>query len=482
MRLAKLSLTLGISCLLAATASAAGWKGAKIMPKSDQLTLQVGGMVTGSVYDIGWPAVVEDADGRWLWLRDEGGYSARPVAGWVYADDVLKLEEARDYYTALIGDQTPAWVYWLRGIYWEGQHEPGIAFSDYKNAADRDPENRLEDVQIRLGRLTAQNLFQNAPVHTLSNDDRNQYEYHFNRVKNSSRPQLYLEWASALSMACKCHQRAVNAEGTVLPTPAPNGEKPRGAADAPAGNSTASAKIGDKEIFDTARKDALEKLATAKSLNKRWWRVPMAEAEMLLDLCQKESADGAVEPNENVSAKDLARAEECFDDAIALNPNSPDAYRDRAEVLRLQYQLANLHFHLGAGAVNGITAEQRHLLQEAKQSATTACNMTLFRQPQCLKVLAEVCGDLQDKPKAAKYAKSAAEYASEDDKDMMKKLGDKYVKDIDPKDPAAMASAGAILYVPAGFNSGAAGATAASAPKLELNYVDRSQSSYDVDH
>ncbi|HEV2969680.1 MAG TPA: hypothetical protein VGY55_06795 [Pirellulales bacterium] len=465
--------------MLVATASAAGWKGAKVMPKSDQLMLQVGGMPTGSVYDIAWPAVVEEANGRWLWLRDEGGYSARPVAGWVYADDVLKLEEARDYYTALMSDQTPAWVYWLRGIYWEGQREPGIALSDYKNAADRDPENRLEDVRIRLGRLTAQNLFQNAPVHAMSKNDRDQYEYYFNRIKNSSRPQLYLEWASALSMACKCHQRAVTAEA-VLPTPAPNGEKTRGAADAKAGDAAANTKKGNDEIFETARTDALEKLATAKRFNRRWWRVPMAEAEMLLDLCQKESANGEVEPNENVSDKDLARAAECFDDAIALNPNSPDAYRDRAEVLRLQYRLSNLQFHLGSGMGNGISAEQRHLLQVAKQSATTACNMTLFRQPQCLKVLAEICADTSDLPKAAKYAQSAAEYAQEDDKSMMKKLGDKYVNLLSPKDVAILTSSGSV-YVPAGFNSGAPGATGETAAKLEVNYVDRSLRSYDAD-
>jgi hypothetical protein len=106
--------------------------------------------------------------------------------------------------------------------------------------------------------------------------------------------------------------------------------------------------------------------------------------------------------------------------------------------------------------------------------------MTLFRQPQCLKVLAEICADMPDLPKAAKYAKSAAEYAQEDDKDMMKKLGDKYVNKLSPKDVASLASSGSV-YVPAGFNSGAASATGEPAAKLEFNYVDRSQSSYDAD-
>ncbi len=44
--------------------AAQGWKGARIMPKSGQLKLENNGAVTGTVYDIGWPATVERTEGR----------------------------------------------------------------------------------------------------------------------------------------------------------------------------------------------------------------------------------------------------------------------------------------------------------------------------------------------------------------------------------------------------------------------------------
>ena len=103
MRLNSLNIVLVILFLFPAVSHAAGggWKGAKIMPKADQLIIQ-GGSNSGTIYEMMWPAVVEQTNGRWLWIRDEGGGREQPVAGWVYADDVLKLDEARDYYSELI--------------------------------------------------------------------------------------------------------------------------------------------------------------------------------------------------------------------------------------------------------------------------------------------------------------------------------------------------------------------------------------------
>jgi Tfp pilus assembly protein PilF len=456
---------------MAATASAAGWKGAKIMPKSDRLMLQAGGSASGTIYDIAWPATVEETNGRWLYLRDEGAYNARPVAGWVYADDVLKLDEARDYYSELLRDQPEAWVHWLRGIYWESQREPGIAFLDYRQAAALDPENRLDDVHIRLGRMTAQTLFQNSVARKYSPADREMYEAHFKRVRNG-RPLLYLEWGAALSLACKCHQKAT-APGATDKGPEEIGNVPDGAAAGSAAGDPAKADL--KKLRDAA----LERLAQAKLANRRWWRVPLAEAEMLLDLCRKESADGENEPNENVDSADLGQAQISFDEAITLNPNSPDAYRDRAEVLRLQYRLANpsQKIHL-PGADKGAEIRQRHLLQEAKQSATTACNMTLYRQPQSLKVLAEVCADMQDIEKAAKYAIRAAEYAPEDDRDKLKSLSKKYAGMLG-KGTAGTAIAAAALhqiYVPA---AGTIGTSGEPQREPELYFIDRSLSAFE---
>jgi tetratricopeptide (TPR) repeat protein len=500
MRLNRLTISLAILCLLPAAAQAAGggggWKGAKIMPKSDQLMIQ-GGATSGAIYDMMWPAVVEQTNGRWLWIRDEGGGREQPVAGWVYADDILKVDEARDYYSELIRGDAPAWVYWLRGIVWESQREPGIAKLDYQKAAERDNGNRIDDLHIRLGRLTAQDLFLTGPPHRYGRADKEAIERHFNAVSNVRRPQLYLEWGAALSLACKCHQKAMKAGGNGQPAEAIPG---------PAGKASETQSAGpptDPE-FDDVRDTALKTIGKARTLNRGWWRVAMAEGEMWLDLCRQDSGEGVAKPInnadpqnpskadyspdkeialrvakpiENVKADDLARAVTKFNEAIALNPNSPDAYRDRAEVIRLQANLPDEKLHLPPGAAESAAARKRHMLQEAKQSASTACNMTLYRQPQSLRVLAEICGDLGDFKNAAKYANSAGEYASEDDAEQLKGLSKAYLAKLTIKDPT-LASTLHQLYTQAALGPPATGAAPETPREPELYSIPRSLSAW----
>jgi tetratricopeptide (TPR) repeat protein len=497
MRLWKLIPTILVLCLLPAAVQAAGggWKGAKIMPKSDQLIIQ-GGATSGSIYDMMWPAVVEQTNGRWLWIRDEGGGREQPVAGWVYADDILKVEEARDYYSELIRGDAPAWVYWLRGIVWESQREPGIALLDYQKAAKRENGNRLDDLHIRLGRLTAQDLFLNGPPHRFTRDDNDAIERHFNAVANVRRPQLYLEWGAALSLACKCHQRAMKAGGNSQPAEAILGPADKASETQSAGSPTTPE-------FEKVRDSALEKIGQARTLNRSWWRVAMAEGEMWLDLCRQDPVAEAAKPADNVdpqnqkaklspdeaialgvakpvdtvSAQDLAKAVISFDEAIALNPNSPDAYRDRAEVIRLQANLPDDKLHLLPGAAASAAARKRRLLQEAKQSATAACNMTLYRQPQSLKVLAEICGDLGDYKNAAKYANSAGEYASEDEAEPLKGLSKAYLAKL-TKDNPTVASTLHQLYVPAALGPPTSGAAPETPHEPELYSIPRSLSAW----
>ncbi len=495
MRSKKLNAIFVILPLLpaAAYAAGAGWKGAKIMPKSDQLIIQ-GGATSGGIYDMMWPASVEQTNGRWLWIRDEGGGREQPVAGWVYADDVLKLEEARDYYSELIRGDAPAWVYWLRGIVWENQREPGIALLDYEKAAARDAGNRIDDLHIRLGGLTAQDLFVNGPPHAFGPTDRAAIEHHFKSVSNVRRPQLYLEWGAALSLACKCHQKAMKAAGdgqTPEAIPGPNGSK--------AGN-VESAGLPTQSGFENVRNEALERIGQARTLNRNWWRVAMAEGEMWLDLCRQQSADGATQPMDEtkkadhnelssligtviakpidgIDPHDLEKAIVSFDEAIALNPNSPDAYRDRAEVIRLQANLPDDKLHLLPGAAQAAATRKRHLLQDAKQSASTACNMTLYRQPQSLKVLAEICGDLGDDKNAAKFANSAGEYASEDDAEPLRRLSKAYLAELTKVNPT-LASTLHQLYVPAALGPTPAGTAPESSREPELYSIPRSLSAW----
>ncbi len=489
MRFFRLSVALLILGVLPAAvhAAGAGWKGAKIMPKSDQLIIQ-GGATSGSIYDMMWPAAVEQTNGRWLWIRDEGGGREQPVAGWVYADDVLKLEEARDYYSEMIRGNAPAWVYWLRGIVWENQREPGIALLDYEKAAARDTGNRIDDLHIRLGRLAALDLFVNGPPHRFGDADKAAIERHFKAVGNVRRPQLYLEWGAALSLACKCHQKAMNATDGPMPETIPSP-----AAKASQAESTAQT---TRREFESVRDAALEKIGQARTLNRGWWRVAMAEGEMWLDLCRQQSTDGAdqpidetkkpdrselssfigtviAKPIDGIDPRDLEKAVVSFDEAIALNPNSPDAYRDRAEVLRLQANLPDDKLHLLPGAAQAAAARKRHILQEAKQSATEACKMTLYRQPQSLKVLAEICGDLGDFKNAAKFANSAGEYAGEDDAEPLRGLSKAYLATLTKKNPT-LASTLQLLYVPASLGPTPAGTAPEPRPEPELYFIPRS--------
>jgi tetratricopeptide (TPR) repeat protein len=442
-----------------------------------------------------WPAAVEQTNGRWLWIRDEGGGREQPVAGWVYADDVLKLEEARDYYSELVRGDAPAWVYWLRGIVWENQREPGIALLDYEKAAERDAGNRIDDLHIRLGRLTAQDLFVNGPPHAFGPADRAAIERHFTAVSNVRRPQLYLEWGAALSLACKCHQKAMKAGR--------NGAAPE-ALPGPDGNKASDVELAalpTESDFKDIRKEALNRIGQARTLNRGWWRVAMSEGEMWLDLCRQEStaaeapaADHAAlkdlndpvkkfigtvvaKPIDDVDPRDLAKAVISFDEAIALNPNSPDAYRDRAEVIRLQANLPDDKLHLLPGAAQSAAARKRRLLQEAKQSATEACKMTLYRQPQSLKVLAEICGDLGDYKNAAKFANSAGEYAPEDDAEPLRGLSKAYLAKLTKVNPT-VASTLQLLYVPAALGPSPAGTPPETPREPELYSIPRSLSAW----
>jgi tetratricopeptide (TPR) repeat protein len=81
-----------------------------------------------------------------------------------------------------------------------------------------------------------------------------------------------------------------------------------------------------------------------------------------------------------------------FDQAISLNPNALDAYRDRAEALRLLNRW-----------------------DEAEQSALTACKLSEYRQARSVRTLAQICNDTGRFQSAADYALQAAELASGDE-------------------------------------------------------------------
>ena len=122
----------GVLGLWAAAACAADpWQNCRIMPKSDQLLLRVGREITGDVYQIAWPATVERIEGQWLWIADHGGYRVPAVSGWVSKDEVLKFDEAHDYYMEFLQTADAPWVHWFVGICLEERKESETAQEEY---------------------------------------------------------------------------------------------------------------------------------------------------------------------------------------------------------------------------------------------------------------------------------------------------------------------------------------------------------------
>ncbi len=149
---ARVFLVLGLVAAFASNVGQAGdtWQGAHVVPKSAQVMLTVEAHAVGGVFDIEWPAQVQHADGQWLWIADDGGYSMPPVAGWVAKDDVVKAEDAPAYFTAeILRDPSPA-LHWLLGICWESRGDAKAAIAEYKQA-----EAFFPDAKLRLRSLEA---------------------------------------------------------------------------------------------------------------------------------------------------------------------------------------------------------------------------------------------------------------------------------------------------------------------------------------
>jgi hypothetical protein len=161
---------LGIFFVLAVSAAGAAdpWSGAKIMPQSIQLQVQVAGCTTGSVYQVSWPATVVKIEGQWLWIEEDGGCSSPPVAGWVSKEEVLKLDEANEFYLKSIEKFDQPWLHWFRGIVLEATQQPTAARAEYlaylqlrPSDPDTSPQGVVDrdlqylDAAMRLARLKA---------------------------------------------------------------------------------------------------------------------------------------------------------------------------------------------------------------------------------------------------------------------------------------------------------------------------------------
>ncbi len=269
-----------------------------------------------------------------------------------------------------------------------------------------------------------------------------------------ARPQLFLDWGASLGLACRCSLNAIEE----VPKPATGGSKPAKAADG--GGKLAAAGGQMSPAIEQLHRSAMDCMETAERLNPHWWRVPFSRGEMLLARCERENQEGEMLAAPNARAEELRAAAKYFSQAIAMNPSSPDAYRDRAEVLRLQNRLA-----------------------EAKESAKTACALTLNRQPQSLRALAQIYAEMHNYRDAVSLAHKAAEYSPESRQRKLIAMRDKYIMAMKESTmtEGSLASETPFhyLYVEAATGEKTRGGPAESDDaKPELYFISRSHSAF----
>jgi tetratricopeptide (TPR) repeat protein len=117
---------------------AAGWRGVKVLPKLNAVVKVENKVIqdnkTKVNQKLSLPWVVQDVKDGWLWV----GGSRK---GWVQRSDVVTLDEAPQYYTALInrGEQK-AWAYNMRAIAWEEKGDLDLAVADFGEKLRLEPD------------------------------------------------------------------------------------------------------------------------------------------------------------------------------------------------------------------------------------------------------------------------------------------------------------------------------------------------------
>jgi|GEM_PF-3962269 tetratricopeptide (TPR) repeat protein len=412
--LACFVLTVGL--LGALVGAAAGqdkdpWVGNGVMPVSDNVRLREGRADKGGVRDIGWPARVERREGQWLWISDTTGYSSPPLSGWINTSQVVQLDQGIDYYSKQIGISPQASFYWLRGICWETQGEKEIAKLDFEQAIKRfDAQGASSqssaDAHMRLGRIEAAEA-----THGVADNDQpavgvgpntaaasaQGWLARFERALQGApdRPRFQYEWAEA-------HRKAYEQSGDdahfaraeslysaarqlddvwppVYQGPAAlyMAKGRRNSGESQPATGVAPAPAANAAVKGTTP----ERVAAASA-------PPAKPAAEPIPAPQKEAKAQDASSLPLAGQQAYRRAIALANEAIRVNPRVAAAYGGRAEAYYALGQYAPAH-----------------------QSALKACELSLYREPSSLKLLAQTYSQLGVYNLAAYYAQKAAENA-----------------------------------------------------------------------
>jgi hypothetical protein len=298
--------------------AATSWDHVKVLPKSARLQVLQSPDDRRSIalgYEIEWPATVEKTDGQWLKIVDGGGYSVAPIDGWVRKDDIVRMENVQAYCTGKIREseaaqrfgtlglrnrvddsppQSLAELYWMRGIYWENQRDAESAIADYDRVIAQGWETG--DVYLRLGRLQTdcgmkfedQDFAGNTFICDCADKNFAKAEKLFARYgAGIIPPRFYVNRGDALSNRFKAS--------------------------------------GD---FSYAKR-ALADYCQAEQINSSWPLPAYKQGKLLLGLLEQSSKKDGTQSDKRT----LLSAIQHFTQAVRLDPNCAEAYRDRAEAL-----------------------------------------------------------------------------------------------------------------------------------------------------
>jgi tetratricopeptide (TPR) repeat protein len=437
------------------------WSHAKVLPKSSQVRLmgdekRVTDRDAGSIFQIAWPASVAKIDGQWLLIRDEGGYSAPPVVGWVRKQDMLRTngdgtssaDEPTTYFAKKIQEdpsnpEIPV-LYWLRGIYWEsqGQGEHEIAIADYcaairfacgsQGVAGGAPEppslakvcqicaalgaaangpngtNPFRgqsggivpaDAFLRLGRLLAHRADSKSAADDCFTTAEALFRSQGGGLASPVPAQLYVDWGKG--EAAKHDKDKVATEPT---------------------DATQARKWFEKAIEVNPHWSEPYYRLGELSLTEGKTQQP-APPPAPLDPGAPASVDGSVGQTPPVlplkpfdpcaKQKSLMAAIQSFSQAIRLDPLSPEGYRQRGEAIRLLAHEKDCKAAVPNGpsspplegpdssaSPSGVPTlalasprDNVALLDEAAYSADFACSLESYRQSASLEVLANILAD-----------------------------------------------------------------------------------------
>jgi hypothetical protein len=435
-KLFTLVIGLGVGLATATLPAADYWKSAQVLPKDpNQLTLRgnstrPGSEYVGNAYQLSWPARVEKVNGQWILIGDKGAYSVPPVKGWVRKDEMLCIRDdgstTQDDPSIYLPNKileatdpaTRAALYWLNGIYSEGEHESEAAIRDYTAAIrtafgqnvdatlPSEPVTSLfnpsqgtdaaqaaltrfpglADAYLRMAKLSTRGSHDDSTAANGQASSTPLWKTYYACAEALFRahsegatpkmPGLETEWADALTadydrLLIK-HATFLKQNKQLLASRAPRDRKAQAQAEA-------QVKDLAKQVADAAA-DADAHYKNALAANPAWTNAFLGRGKFLLSqgIALKSTAD---DDNVKQSRKLFDSAMEHFTLAIQLEPKSKQAHQNRAEGYMMM---------AGHPQLKSEYQQRARYLTQAAQSADTASQLGKDRDPESLELWAKI--------------------------------------------------------------------------------------------